>query len=160
MAITTEYSTEYASAVNSKTPVKTNQWHGRLRCATFEFTQGAAAGDAGSLAYVIQLPPGKVRVMLPLSFVGFSALGALSTMDIGWAKYTGLDGVSVAADPNGLDDGISTAAAGTVVPGGTVGGGENYEFSSQSGVDITLQINDDVIPAAATLKGFFTYVVD
>jgi len=161
MAVTTESSTEYALTTNvpAKMPAS-HQWHGRLRIATCEFTQGSSAGDAGSLAYLVKLPAGKVRLILPLSRLGYSAMGTGRTMDLGWLAYTDDDGDAVVADPNGLDDGVSVATAGSVNPGGTVGGGETYLFESQGGVTLTAQINDGTIPAAATIKGYFAYVVD
>lgn len=160
MAVTTEYSTEYASAINSKTPVDVNKWGGKVKIQFFEFTQGAAAGDAGSYAYLCKLPPGTVRVLLKQSFLGTSAMGTSRTLDLGWAAYTGQDGVAVNADPNGLDDGVDVSSAATTTPGGTVGGSETYLFSSQGGVAITAQINDGTIPAAATIKGYIAYVRD
>ena len=162
MAVTTENSTEYANVVASP-PVmnKTADWHGRMRLMFFEFTQGAAAGDAGSIARMVKLPAGKVRVILPLSRIAFSAMGAARTMDLGWEAYNDDDGNdAVAADPNGLDDGVDVSGAGSVNPGGTVGGAETYLFESAEGVVLTAQINDGTIPAAATLKGYIVYVVD
>jgi len=128
--------------------------------AFFEFTQGSSAGDAGSLAYLVKLPAGKVRVLLPLSRIANSALGASRTMDLGWAAYTNDDGTAVAADPNGLDDGIDVSSAAATNPSGTIGGAETKLFESQAGVVLTAQINDGTIPAAATLKGYFLYVQD
>jgi hypothetical protein len=161
MAVTTEYSTEYAAAVNAtQTPVMVNQWHGRLRIQTFNFTQGAAAGDATSLAVLCKLPPGKCRIILPLSYVGASAMGTSRTMDLGHLAYSDLDGDAVAADPDDLDADIDVSAATTTTPGGTLGAGENKLYESQDGVSITAQINDGTIPAAATITGFFAYVID
>lgn len=134
--------------------------HGRMRSSFFTFTQGAAAGDAASFAYVVTIPAGKVRVYLPLSRVAFSALGSARTMDIGWLAYTDEDGTAVVADPNGLDDGVDVSSAGSVIPTGTLGTHETKLFQSQSGVTLTLQINDGTIPAAATLDGHFAYVKD
>jgi len=162
MAVTTEYSDQYTESyvtVPAKVP-ETHEWAGRVRMAFFEFTQGAAAGDAGSLAYLVKLPAGKVRVLLPLSRIANSALGTSRTMDLGWAAYTNDDGTAVAADPNGLDDGIDASAAAATNPGGTIGGHETKLFESQAGVVLTAQINDGTIPAAATLKGYFLYVQD
>ena len=161
MAVTTEDSVEVARA--EATPRKVNQthkWHGRLRYAHFEFTQGAAAGDAGSIARLVKLPQGKVRVILPLSRVAFSAMGAARTMDLGWEAYTDDDAAAVAADPNGLDDGVDVSGAGSVNPGGTIGTHETKLFESHSEVVLTAQINDGTIPAAATIMGYFAYVVD
>lgn len=162
MAVTTEDSLEYAKtvAVPAKVP-ETHQLHGRLRIAFFDFTQGSAAGDAGSIARVVKLPAGKVRLILPMSRIAFSAMGTARTMDIGWLAYTDDDGAdAVAADPNGLDDGVDVATAGSVNPGGTIGTHETKLFESAAGVSLTLQINDGTIPAAATLKGYFVYVRD
>ena len=47
--------------------------HGKVRIAYFDFTQ-SGAGDAGSLAELVRLPPGTVRVLNPLSFIGFQSL--------------------------------------------------------------------------------------
>lgn len=161
MAVTTEDSTQvgYTTATPEKHPA-THELHGRLRIAFFAFTQGAGAGDATSTASLVKLPAGKVRLMLRLSYVGFSALGSSRTMDLGWQAFTDDDGDSVAADPNGLDDGVDVSSAGSVIPGGTVGTHETYLFESQGGVTIDAQINDGTIPIAATLMGHFVYVVD
>lgn len=161
MAVTQEKSTQVTNSEASPSAFNpTTDWHGRLRFARFNFTQGSSAGDAGSLAELVKLPHGKVRVVLPLSRVAFSALGASRTMDLGWLAYTNDSGTAVAADPNGLDDGVDVSSAGSVNPGGTVGGDETYLFESETGVTVTAQINDGTIPAAATLDGYIAYVVD
>lgn len=162
MAVTTEGSDQYDES-NTTVPAKvpeTHEWAGRMRIAFFEFTQGAAAGDATSIAQLIKLPAGKVRLILPLSRIHFSALGSSRTMDLGWESYVDDDGDTVAADPNGLDDGVDVSSAGSVNPAGTVGTHETYLFESKVGVVITAQINDATIPIAATLKGYFFYVID
>ena len=120
----------------------------------------AGTGDAGSLAELVRLPAGHVRLILPLSRVAFSALGSSRTMDLGWAAYANHDGAAVVADPNGLDAAVSVSAAGSVNPSGTVGGGETMLFSAQEGLTLTAQINGGTIPSGATLNGWFVYVVD
>ncbi len=160
MAITQQQSTQVAK--ESATPATKNatyDWHGRLRMARFDFTQ-SGVGDAASLAELVTLPQGQARVILPLSRIAFSALGSSRTMDLGWLAYTDKDGAAVSADPNGLDDGVDVSSAGSVTPGGTVGGDETYLFESQGGVTLTAQFNDGTIPDAATLKGYIVYVVD
>ena len=134
-------------------------WNGKLRFFEFDYTQDGIATIADTVAAVI-LPAGKVRLVLPLSRIAFSAGGASSTMDIGWEAYTNADGTAVAADPNGLDDGVDTSSAGSVNPAGTIGGAETKLFDSQEGVTITLQINDTAFPDAGTLKGYFVAVVE
>ena len=162
MAITTENSIQYANTVaEPRVRNPTHEAHGRLRFARFNFTQGAAAGDAGSLARLVRLPKGRVRLVLPLSRVAHSALGASRTIDLGWEAHVADDGSGdVAADPNGLDDGVDGATAGAFVPGGTVGGDETRLFASLDGVVITAQVNDGTIPAGATLDGHLAYVMD
>lgn len=162
MAVTTENSNQYANTVaEPRVKNPTHEAHGRVRLARFNFTQGAAAGDAGSLARLVRLPKGRVRVLLPLSRIAHSALGASRTLDLGWEAYHADDGSGlVAADPNGLDDGVDVSSAGALVPGGTLGGDETRLFGSLDGVVVTAQVNDGTIPAGATLDGHLAYVMD
>lgn len=158
--MTTTNSTQVANGVaNPPVANDANLWHGRMRFYEFDYTQSGIATIADTMA-AIKLPAGKVRLVLPLSRIAFSAGGASSTMDIGWEAYTDSDGVAVAADPNGLDDGVDTSSAGSVNPGGTVGGAETYLFDSRDGVTITLQINDTAFPDTGTLKGYFVVTQD
>lgn len=160
MAVTTQNSTQYARTVATPpTHNSTHEWHGRVRSMFFEHTQ-SGAGDAGSIVRAVRLPAGSVRLILPLSRIAFSAFGAARTLDIGWEAYTDDNGDAVAADPNGLDDGVDVSSAGSINPGGTVGTHETYLFQSQDGVVITLQTNDGTIPDAATLDGYLIYVQD
>ena len=156
----TANSTQYAQGLSAPpTLVEANQWNGKMRFFEFDYTQVGIATIADTVA-TIKIPAGKVRLVLPLSRIAFSAGGASSTMDIGWEAYTDSDGSAVAADPNGLDDGVDTSSAGSVNPSGTVGGAESYLFDSRDGVVITLQINDTAFPDAGTLKGYFVTVVE
>ncbi|MEQ8246086.1 MAG: hypothetical protein RID42_00245 [Alphaproteobacteria bacterium] len=153
MAVTTQKSAQVTAIDAGSGALDLNKYGASLRKLEFDFAQ-SGAGDAGSLASLVALPAGKVTVVLPLSRIAFSALGAARTMDLGWLAYTAPDGTAVAADPNGLDDGVDVSAAGAVVPGGTVGGAETYTFESQAGVTLTAQVNDGTIPDAATLDGY------
>ena len=157
----TTNSIQYAQGVASPpTLVDSNKWGGKCRFYEFDYTQSGIATIADTMAAIF-LPAGKVRLVLPLSRIAFSAGGASSTMDIGWEAYTDSDGTTaVAADPNGLDDGVDTSSAGSVNPAGTVGGAETYLFDSLDGVTLTLQINDTAFPDAGTLKGYFVVIVE
>ncbi|MBF0284886.1 MAG: hypothetical protein HQL51_10560 [Magnetococcales bacterium] len=161
MAVTNESSTQIAN-IEAIPPVylETNENHGRLRVAFFDFTQGDAAGDATSTARLCKLPGGKVRILLPLSYVHHSALGAARTIDLGHEAYVQPDGTAVAADPDDLDADVDGSAAGAYVPAGTLGTHETKIFESRDGVILTAQVNDATLPAAATLSGFFVYVQD
>jgi hypothetical protein len=111
MAVTTQQSAQLA-LINGdpKRPNPVHEWAGRMRLALFDFTQ-AGTGDAGSLAELVKLPAGHVRLILPLSRIGFSAMGASRTMDLGWAAYADHEGNTVVADPNGLDAAVDVSAA-------------------------------------------------
>ena len=162
MAITNENSAQYANTVaEPRVKNPTHEAHGRLRIARFNFTQSALPGDAGSTARLVRLPKGRVRVFLSLSRIAHSGMGAGRTLDLGWEAHRADDGTGeVAADPNGLDDGVDVSAAGAVTPGGTLGADETKLFASLDGVVITAQVNDGTLPAAATLDGHLVYVMD
>ncbi len=166
MAVTNENSTQYANAVaDPKVQNETNDWHGRLRIARFSFKQGQfadppAAGDAGSTARLVRLPPGRCRVLLGLSYLHASAFGAGRVLDIGWQAYNDLDGNAVAADPNGLADNIDVAAAEPKTVTGTIGGDETKQFLSRDEVVIEATVAGGTIPVDATLSGYFVYVKD
>jgi hypothetical protein len=156
----TTNSTQYANAVAAPPVLNdANLWNGKMRFFEFDYTQ-SGAGSIGDDVRLIKLPAGKVRVVLPLSRIAHSAYGAARTADLGWHAYTGSDGTAVAADPNGLDDGVDISAAGNYNPVGTVGGAETYLFDSLDGVVIALQVNDAAPPDAATLKGYFITVME
>lgn len=162
MAVTQEKSTELNNFQVTSPPVmnETHQYGGRKRTMQFNFTQGAAAGDAGSLAELIKLPAGRVTVFLNESRYTVSAFGAARTSDLGWLAYEDENGTAVAADPNGLDDGADVSGAATITPTGTIGGNELKEFQSKGGVTITQQTNDGTIPIGATISGYITYQHD
>lgn len=162
MAVVNENSTEYAQqiATGAQTFLRPDQFHGRLRIVSGDFTR-AAQGDAGSLCNMIRLPAGNVRLILGLSYLTGSAYGAARTLDLGWAAYNDFDtGAAVAADPNGLDDGVDVSSAWTLTPGGTVGGAEEYLFQSRDGVILTAQVNDGTWDAAETMTFRWAYVAD
>lgn len=161
MAVTAEKSDQITN-IEAKPVVflKPDDWMGRLKIFRFNFTQGAAAGDAGSTAELVKLPPGRWRILLPLCRIAHSAFGAARTLDLGWQAYTDNNGDAVAADPNGLDDGNDVSAAGSFVPTGTVGGDETYLFENSDEVTIEAQCNDGTLPAGATLDGYIIAVAD
>lgn len=159
MAVTIQKSTEITNQEASPIVLASPDVNtGKVRVETFSFTQATANGDAGSYAYLVNLPAGKVKVILPLSRIAFSAFGAARTLDLGWLAYEDKDGATVVADPNGLDDGVDISSAGSVNPSGTVGGAETYTFESKSGVTLSAQINGDTLVVGNTLKGYITYV--
>lgn len=113
MAVTTESSAQYArESETATTKNEANEYGGNLKAFLFEFTQGAAAGDANSLVNLIKVPPGRWRMFCPLAFIQWSAFGAARTLDIGWTAYTDPAGAAVAADEDGIETAIDVSSAG------------------------------------------------
>ena len=162
MAVTTEKSTQITnSEAKPRVPLAANDWSGKLRVARFDFTQGAAAGDANSTVDMVRLPAGSVRVYLAMSRITTSAFGSSRTLDIGHTAYTGFDGATVAADEDDLDAAQSISGAASYVPIGTVGGDETKLFESHGdGVLIQAKCEGGTIPIAATINGYFVYAVE
>ena len=160
MAVTTQKSTEYTNATS--TPVVQNavhDYHGRVRIAFFTHDQDGA-GDAGSSVALCSLPAGKVRVLLASSSAYVNWTTGSATLDLGWDAYTNTDGTSVAADVDGLVDGLNVEAAGYQNFGAnTTATGGTYLFESQGGVVIRAT-SPGAIAAGDDLVGYIMYVVD
>ena len=112
MAVTTQKTTEYTNATAS--PVTLNEahaYHGRVRIAYFSHDQDGA-GDATSSVALFALPAGKVKVLLSASKAYVNWTTGSATLDLGWDAYTDIDGDAVAADPNGLVDGLNVDTVG------------------------------------------------
>jgi len=159
MAVTTQKSTQLTN-LDALPPVLEGSadYAGRLRVAYFSFTQDGA-GDATSSAEIVRLPPGQVTLLGRLSNVEHNWTTASATMDVGWDAYTEPDGTAVAADPNGLDDGIDVDTAGETTIGSIVAAGRK-QFDSQDGVSIRLTSQDVAIADTDTAEGYLVYVVD
>lgn len=161
MAVTTQKSTEYTNATAN--PVVQNavhDYHGRVRIAYFTHDQDGA-GDAGSSVALCSLPAGKVRVLLSSSNAYVNWTTGSATLDLGWDAYTNTDGNAVAADADGLVDGLDVDTAGYQNFGsGTTATGGTYLFESQGGVVIRATSQDTAIAAGDDLVGYIMYVVD
>jgi hypothetical protein len=164
MSVTTQNSVEVAKMVsNPPTLVDPTVANGKLRFAYFAHTQDGA-GDATSTVCIAKLPRGKVRLIPGLSCIQHNWTTASATVDIGWDGYTQPDGTVVAADPDGIDDGISVETAG-VLSGEDLGAqltatGRTKLFDSKNGVDIRLTSQDVALAAASTASGYLAYVVE
>jgi len=163
MAVTTQKSTEYTNA--TATPVTLNEanvYHGRVRIAYFTHDQDGV-GDAGSSVALCSLPAGKVKVLLKSSNAYVNWTTSSATLDLGWDAYTNISGTAVAADPDGLVDGLDVDTVGYQTLEGALAGiiatGGTYTFETQSGVVIratspTAMVDGD------DLVGYLLYVVD
>ncbi len=135
--------------------------HGKIRIAHVNYDQ-VAEGSAGDIIQLCKLPAGRVRLLGKLSHLYINLTVGSATVDIGWAAYTNLDATAVAADPDGLDDGLDVDAVGIFTVGAVaavLAEGSNKLFESESGVIITL--TSVGVPAAAdSIVGFLAYVCD
>jgi hypothetical protein len=160
MAVTAEFSTEYNKMTDPRTygrldPEDTPQ---KIKAHRFNFTQGAAAGDATSTQTLIYLQPGRYLILWQLSRIEWSAFGASRVLDIGISAYTGEDGTAVAVAANVADDNIDVSAAGTAAMGSDVlaaaiGGVSELKVGA-GGASIFATVAGGTIPVAATLKGY------
>lgn len=162
-AVTTEYSTQVTNRTTALMKNAPTDDGAKQRIMYFSFTQGAAAGDANSLAQLAVLPAGKVRLLKTESKFNCSAFGAARTLDIGYLAHTNSAGTAVAASVDTILDGGDVSAAATL----TCGAGTNaltadptIAFDSTTGVTIQAKCLGDTLPAGATLKGYFVYVQD
>ena len=163
MAVTTQKSTEYTNA--TATPVTLNEanvYHGRVRIAYFTHDQDGV-GDAVSSVALCSLPAGKVKVLLKSSNAYVNWTTSSATLDLGWDAYTDINGDAVAADTDGLVDGLDVDTVGYQTLEGALAGiiatGGTYTFETQSGVVIratspTAMVDGD------DLVGYLLYVVD
>jgi hypothetical protein len=164
MAVTTQKTTEYTNATAD--PVVNNEsteFQGRLRVMFFTHDQDGA-GDATSSVAIGKLPAGRVRVLLGLSRMYCNWTTASATLDLGWDAYTDGNNTAVAADPNGLIDGLSVDTAGYFNMEGALAGiqatGGTYVFQSMGGVVIRATSEDTAIADGDDLVGYIVYVVD
>jgi len=143
-------------------PVNVDELHGKVRIARFDYDQ-VAEGAIGTVIQLCKLPAGRVRVLGKESALYHNLTTATVDLDVGWAAHTDFAGDAVAADADGLDDGINCETAG-VVRLGTVAAVlaecQSKVFESQEGVTITGTIVTAVIAADDTLKGYIAYVMD
>lgn len=167
MAVTTEDSDQIVKMeALPPTRLRADELGGRMRIARFEFTQGAAAGDANSLVNLVKIPAGKsVMILKNLSRITCSAFGAGRTIDIGHTGYTNTDGTAVSADADILLDGGDLETAALLALGvGTAAGpaslNDAFEIDAKSPVTIQAIILGDTIPALATLNGYIVYIQD
>jgi len=153
MAITTTSSAQILNVADRLYPVE--KW-GKLRLAYFDVTQGVAAGDINSTFLLCDLPYGRIRILPQLSLIANSAWGASTVLDIGHLVYKDSSGNDVAANYSALVTGLSVAAADA--DGQKMGTLLKWDMFSKAGVRMAAQVRGAVVPAAATMSGYFIFV--
>ena len=149
MAVTTQQSAQKASTDR----LWQHELGGKLSMAYFTHTQDGA-GDAGSSVAVVKLPPGRVRLIGPLSMVP----GAdWTTFDVGWDEHEDMEGNTVDADPDGIDDGVTAAEAAVGLGSALSASGGTKLFESKTGVRIRMT-SPGALSDGNAIAGFLTYV--
>ena len=140
--------------------------HGKLRTLYSKFVV-AVQGDIGSVFRFGPLPPGAVRLILPMCYVKNSAGGAGLLLDFGWLAYrykqdaAALNDGIEAADPDGLANDLSVVAASRVqLDASLTVGVLKFDFYSLAGVELTATAVGAVVPVNFTLETLFTYVYE
>jgi len=153
MAIVNEVSTQLAlTQATPKEFIDTSEW-GVTSKRYFDHTR-AAVGDANSTVDLIDVPAGRVRIVMPDFVIANSAFGAARTMEVGHTGYTDKDGTVVAADDDAFDTAVDVSAAATTKLDTAVGADPTMYFNTRSGFTIQVKIENGTSPAAATLKGY------
>lgn len=164
MAVTNENSAQVAKLVSvPKVELSVKERDGRVRIARFDFTQGAAAGDANSTQNLLDLPAG-ARLLANLSFIQWDAFGAARVLDIGLRAHKNAQtGATIAENATAINSAIDVAAAGRASlaadANGAIGvAGDTLTVLGEARVFST--VTGGTIPAATKLRGDFAYVVD
>lgn len=152
MAVTNQDSTQVANPKASPPVVNhSSDDGGRVRTKYFNFTQ-TGAGDATSIANLVRLPGGKVRILSV--YIAWAAMGAARTMDLGFTAHSDPDGEAVAVDPDAYDANRDVSAAGAALVQ------VNKSISTRDGVLLTAQINDGTFDNGKTLEGYVLLAAD
>ena len=149
MAITTQESDQLGSAER----LWQNELGGKLSMAYVSYTQ-VGAGDANSSVAAVKLPAGRVRFI-----GGLSKLPVMDwpTVDVGWDEYVDINGDTVAADPDGLDDGIALAVSAVSLGTAQAATADSYLFESQAGVTLRFTCTAAVTDGES-IAGVLVYV--
>jgi len=157
MAVTTEKSTQVSNATATP-PVKDPAYDagGVVKVLYFTFKQGSTAGDVNSTADLLNMPPGKYRILLDQSNVTTSAFGASRTLDVGYSAYTNYDGTAVAADEDAFVSAADVSSAATTALSEALANGADrtYLVDSKEGFILRAKCEGDTLPANATIKGY------
>lgn len=116
----------------------------------FETTQTDADGDANSTLELVKVPSG-TRVIMPLTYVTYSAFGASRVLSFGHRAYTDKDGSTVAEDLTDFGTALDVSAAGTSALTALTSALNSRLFEGD--VVLVAQCTGGTIPQNATLNG-------
>jgi hypothetical protein len=153
MAVTEENSTQVGRSLSVPPEMNDAQEDGgRARIKAFDFTQGAAAGDANSVQVLAKMPAGKVRVLRAVLVC--SAFGASRVLSLGHGAYKNASNATVVRDEDKFAASIDVSGAATKTAE------INTVIDNRGGFLFLAQVTGGTIPAGATLNGYVEYVVD
>lgn len=165
----TFYSNEYTAQYRTL-PMDTNIHRNKsnpCRYLYFSYTQ-VGNGAIDDFLYLRKVPA-DCRIIIPECKFYFSAWDTNTLLDVGWAAYTAKDGSAVAADFDGLIDGLDIDAAGyySGFNLSTAGGVAfvnvpalfSKEFNSRHEVDIVAQFRVAAPTNTDTLEGLIAYII-
>ena len=160
------YSTQYNMDKQAPSLASLTKNEGKKECWFYSYTVGASALAIGSILHLRLLPAGQIFFLPKESYIQWSDMGTGTTIDIGYAAYTGLDGAAVAADDNLFDDDVDVAAsASEALLGSDYGIGTTAaangmfkEFNSMSGVSIIVTNAGSTLAASGTIYGYLSFI--
>ena len=167
--MTTFYSSEYTAKYRTL-PIDTNihrNLENPLRYKIVHYTQ-SGNGTIDDFLYLCKVP-GDARIIIPACIFTFSAWAANTLLDVGYAAHTSKTGATVAADPDGLIDGLDVDAAGTYTQTmlATAGGVTYFHtpalldlaFDARGEVDIIAQFRVAAPTDTDTLYAAIAYII-
>jgi hypothetical protein len=157
MAVTNESSDILEVAESSTRQLNDNtKSRAHLLLERFEFTQGAAAGDANSTIRVCKLPA-RARYLSAYSWIRFSAFGASRVLSLGWEAYRNPKDPAnpFTLDVDGLGSALDVSSAGTALMSALTNAVDDKEFVDD--VVLAFQCTGGTIPAGATVSGQIAY---
>lgn len=137
--------------------------HGKLRIDYFSYTNntGGTLAD-GTEIDLVDLPPGAVRLLLPLCMIKVSAMGAARVLDLGNRAYSQNPAAdNVVEDDDqfiaNLDVSGAVARAAWQTPSSAL---LKFDLYSKAGIRLYATIDGGTIPAGATIEGYAVYVYE
>lgn len=137
--------------------------HGKLRFQYGKATQGAVAGDDGSMVEMFRLPPGRKRILPWLSRYSVSALGASRVMKVGLRAYfdrSVVGGTAQAENDDEFMSGIDVSSATANVAWPITLTGMKWDVFSRDEIMIFVTITGGTIPAVATFEMIMAYIYE
>lgn len=137
--------------------------HGKLRIDYFYYKNntGGTLAD-GTEIDLLDLPPGAVRLLLPLCMIKTTAMGASRVLDLGTRAYSQNPAADMIVEDDdqfiaNLDVSGAVARAAWQSPSNTL---LKFDLYSKAGVRLYATIDGGTIPSLAEIEGYVVYVYE